>query len=131
MSSHFQSVDLPSQLMLLTALRLLTSAPRQNFTHARSGPVHVLSQVMEGYLGLIARQSREQAHLAGREQANVGDCMDALELMGHRLPDVLDWVRDAGQTGQDDEQKDMVALANLLGKPWLYTLFVLWFTVCV
>lgn len=116
MSGHFQSADLPSQLLLLTTLRLLTLAPGQNFTNARSGPIRVLSEVLERYIGLVAQTTQEAAHLAGREHAGLGDAVEALQRLGYSHDQMMSWAQDAATNNpEDDEQRDMVQLAALLG----------------
>lgn len=120
MSGHFQSTDLPSQLLLLTTLRLITLAPNQNFTHARSGPVRALSEVLQRYLALLAGNARDVAHLSGREQASLEDVVGALENMGYSQTQMLRWAQDAANASPpDDEQKDLASLANLLGPSFL------------
>ncbi|SCV73099.1 BQ2448_7024 [Microbotryum intermedium] len=69
---RFAPSQLPRQLLHLSTLQLVTQAA-PSFTHARSLPIHTLSDLLQDYLGLLASSAKARAELAGRDKVSVWD----------------------------------------------------------
>lgn len=72
--------ELPAYLLHLATLQLLCRAAP--FTHARTLPLHTLSDLAADYIHLLATAAKSNAELAGRNQTTIWDLGRALEEFG-------------------------------------------------
>lgn len=82
---------LPSHLLTLATLRLLTLSPGSRFSHVRQVPLTVLSELTARYLELLAVTAKQYAEQAGRTQVNARDVVDAINQFGLELGEIWEW----------------------------------------
>ncbi|SCZ94368.1 BZ3500_MvSof-1268-A1-R1_Chr12-2g03851 [Microbotryum saponariae] len=78
---RFDPSQLPRQLLHLSTLQLVAQAA-PSFTHARSLPIHTLSDLLQDYLGLLASSAKARAELAGRDKVAVWDIGATIDEFG-------------------------------------------------
>ena len=87
--------DLPTHLLLLTTLRILTLQENANFTAARSLPIRILSEILSRYVQLIGNQAKQQAEASGRTHCNLPDVVTSLANLGVDAETIEDWLVEA------------------------------------
>lgn len=91
---------LPSHLLTLATLRLLTLTPGSRFTHVRQLPLTVLSELTARYLELLAVAAKQYAEQAGRTAVSARDVVDAINQFGLELAEIWDWSEDRRLGGE-------------------------------
>lgn len=87
--------DLPTHLLLLTTLRILTLQENANFTAARSLPIRILSEILSRYVQLIGNQAKQHAEESGRTHCNLPDVVTSLANLGVDAETIEDWLVEA------------------------------------
>lgn len=82
---------LPSHLLTLATLRLLTLSPDSRFSNVRQVPLTVLSELTARYLELLAVTAKQYAEQSGRTQVNARDVVDAINQFGLELGEIWEW----------------------------------------
>ena len=117
MSRLLAAPELPTQLLQLTVLKLISSAPHAGFLHARSTPVRVLSDLLTTYLERLAENARMRAEMAARTRPGLRDAVAAVSEYDCGVEDLLVWAReqrDAQSAEPSADEKRFKALGSLL-----------------
>lgn len=116
--------ELPAQLLLLSTLRLVTSAPDQAFTHVRTAPVHTLSHVLANYLALLGQNAKARAEVGGRATVTLADAMGAIGEMGTSTKQMVEYVEQLKRSsgvGPERERHQAFAQSGELLKSALFS----------
>jgi histone H3/H4 len=116
MSNELSSAEdgFASYVLQLATLQLITrSAP---FTHVRTLPLHIFSDLLRDYLQLLAAAAKDTAEQAGRTKISVWDVGRALDEFG--TSSMADLKDDLDQNNGDSQeiQKIRTMAENLQGK---------------
>lgn len=80
------------QLLLLSALRIISSCPNQSWTHIRGLPLRVLTDLLERYIYRLGVIAKTQAELGGRTLPNASDAVAALSQVNCSAEDLIKWI---------------------------------------
>ncbi|WWC87262.1 uncharacterized protein L201_002150 [Kwoniella dendrophila CBS 6074] len=85
------STPSPDAILHLAALHTLSQT---GFASTSSSASVTLSNVLSKYLRLVASTCIERANLSGREKVSAIDVVDALDSLGVRIGELIDWTAD-------------------------------------
>ncbi|KAM0753360.1 hypothetical protein T439DRAFT_323997 [Meredithblackwellia eburnea MCA 4105] len=95
---------LPSHLLHLATLHILTRSA--SFSHAKSLPLHVLSNLVQDYIQLLATTAKHAAESAGRHNVNIWDLASALDEFGTAsLQDLKQELENSSDSGGHEAQR--------------------------
>lgn len=90
-----RSTDLPSHLLILCTLQLISATEQQSFSHVRAEPLRVLSEVVGRFISMLGVSAKDHAELCGRSSINTRDMVSALAGLGFDQSTLQTWLADA------------------------------------
>lgn len=86
------SAPYSAHLLLLSTLRIISTNPDSAWSHVRTLPLKVLTELLARYLGQVGKLAQEYAEVGGRTTPNLEDATEALRHVNVSVETLKDFV---------------------------------------